>query len=64
MRCLVNGCFELLKRKYHHSDVFNLHQLAEVVDLSAACDLTQLMQNIGVVGHDRDDYPNQWCGVA
>ena len=35
-RCLVDGCFGLLKRKYRRSNVFTLNQLADVVNKSAA----------------------------
>ena len=35
-RCLVDGCFGLLKRKDWRSNVFTLNQLADVVNKSAA----------------------------
>ena len=35
-RCLVDGCFGLLKRNYRHSNVFTLNQLADVVNKLAA----------------------------
>ena len=31
-RCLVDGCFELLKRKFRGSDIFTLDQLRDVVE--------------------------------
>ena len=40
-RCLVDGCFGLLKKKYRRSDVFTLAQLGDVVNHSAACNIAQ-----------------------
>ena len=41
-RCLVDGCFGLLKRKYRKSDIFTLEQLAATVDSSATPNVAQL----------------------
>ena len=41
-RCMVDGCFGLLKRKYRRSDVYTLEQLSHVVDSSAACNIARL----------------------
>lgn len=41
-RCLVDGCFGLLKRAYRRSDCFTMEQLAAVVDSSAACNVAQV----------------------
>ena len=52
-RCLVDGCFGLLKQKFRRSDVFCLQQLEAVVNSSAACNVAQLLQALvspGVVG--------------
>ena len=54
--CLVDGCFGMLKRKYCRSDIFTMDQLAEVVDLSAACDVSQAVQNSSVVWYDWHNY--------
>ena len=34
-RCLVDGCFGLLKQKYRRSNVYSMEQLAQVVDQSS-----------------------------
>ena len=41
-RCLVDGCFGLLKLSFQRSDNFTIEQLAEVVNTSAACNIAQL----------------------
>ena len=55
-RCLVDGCFGLLKRKYRRSDCFTLNQLAAVVNSSAACNVAQLYHNSGIVWRAWDDF--------
>ena len=55
-RCLVDGCFGLLKQKFRRHDVFTLEQLAHVVDSSASCNVTQLLTNSGVVWRSWDTF--------
>ncbi len=45
-RCLVDGCFGLLKRKYRRSDLYTIDQLAACVDSSAACNVSQLGNDV------------------
>eukprot|EP00117_Sycon_ciliatum_P006959 scpid48468/ scgid2473/ len=42
-RCLVDGCFGLLKQKFRHSDIYTMKQLETVVNDSAACNHAQLI---------------------
>lgn len=42
-RCLaVDGCFGLVKRAYCQADIFTLGQLSDVVNSSAACNVSEL----------------------
>ena len=41
MQCLVDGCFGLLKQKFRRSDCYTKHQLEQVVNASAACNVAQ-----------------------
>jgi len=43
-RCLVDGCFGLIKQKYRRSDCDTLEQLQKVVDDSATVNVAQLYQ--------------------
>ena len=45
-RCLVDGCFGLLKRAYRRADIYTLDQLAHVIDYSAACNVSESGQNV------------------
>lgn len=47
-RCLVDGCFLLLKRWFCRSDVYTMSQLAEVFENSAACKHAQLIPGSGL----------------
>lgn len=40
-RCLVDGCFGLVKRKYRRSDIYTVGQLEAVVNSSAVCNVAQ-----------------------
>ena len=40
-RCLVDGCFGLVKRAYRRANIYTLGQLAEVVAASAACNVAE-----------------------
>ena len=55
-RCLVDGCFGLLKRKFRVSDCFTLDQLATVVNTSASCNIAQLYNNSGIMWRAWDDF--------
>ena len=55
-RCLVDGCFGLLKRKYRRSDCFTMEQLADVVDQSAAPNVAQLIPGSGVTWREWDTF--------
>ncbi|XP_077985759.1 uncharacterized protein LOC144440284 isoform X2 [Glandiceps talaboti] len=44
-RCLVDGCFGILKRRYRQSDCDTLSQLAATVDVSARCYKAQLFRS-------------------
>ena len=55
-RCLVDGCFGLLQRKYRRSDCFTLDQLAAVVNSSAAGNVAQVYHNSGIVWRAWDDF--------
>ena len=55
-RCLVDGCFGLLKRKYRRSDCFTMEQLAEVVNSSAAPNVAQLMPGSGISWREWDAF--------
>ena len=54
-RCLVDGCFGLLKKKYRRSDTFTLQQLCDVVD-SAACNVAELVDPDKTPWYDWDTY--------
>lgn len=43
-RCLVDGCFGLVKQKYRHSDCDSLVQLQNVVEELASVNTIQLYQ--------------------
>ena len=47
-RCLVDGCFGLLKQKFRRSDCYTMTQLAAVVNESAVCNVAQLIPGSGV----------------
>ena len=38
-RCLVDGCFGLVKQRYRKSDTFTLPHLADVINTSATCNV-------------------------
>ena len=59
-RCLVDGCFGHLKRKYRCSDVFTLEQLANTVDASAACNVSQPFEDSEIIWYDWDAYLMQY----
>ena len=44
-RCLVDGCFGLLKQKFRQSDVYTLQQLSEVVNSSAMCNVSVVVDS-------------------
>ena len=44
-RCLVDGCFGMVKRKYRRSDCDTISELAQVVNESAKCNKAQLVRN-------------------
>ena len=44
-RCLVDGCFGMVKRKYRRSDCDTISELAQVVNESAKCNQAQLVRN-------------------
>ena len=46
-RCLVDGCFGLIKQKYRKSDCDTLEQLQKVVEESASVNSVQLYQELG-----------------
>ena len=51
-RCLVDGCFGLVKRRYRRYDMYTMEQLEDVVRSSAACNIAQLI--LGSDVHWRD----------
>ena len=54
-RCLVDGCFGLIKKKYRQSDCDTLEQLQKVVDDSASVNVSQQYKGCA------SDRPNfQW----
>ena len=53
-RCLVDGCFGLLKQKFRRSDIFNLQQLEDAVNSSAACNVAQLLAGSGMSWREWD----------
>ena len=55
-RCLVDGCFALLKKKYCRSDTYTLQQLCEVVNSSAACNVAELVDPDKTPWYDWDTY--------
>eukprot|EP00117_Sycon_ciliatum_P049367 scpid103642/ scgid35005/ len=44
-RCLVDGCFGLLKQSYRRNDVYTFDQLAAVVNDRAACNASHLLSD-------------------
>ena len=55
-RCLVDGCFGFLKRKYRRSDCFSMEQLAQVVNESAAPNVAQCIPGSGVTWRKWDAF--------
>ena len=55
-RCLVDGCFGLLKKKFRASDCYTLQQLAELVDSSAECNVSQLYPGSSVEWRSWDSF--------
>ena len=55
-RCLVDGCFGLLKKKFRRSDCFTMEQLAEVVENSAAPNVAQLAAGSGIIWREWDSF--------
>eukprot|EP00117_Sycon_ciliatum_P016477 scpid44506/ scgid15886/ len=47
-RCLVDGCFGLLKQKFRRSDCYTMGQLVAVVNESASCNKAQLIPGSGL----------------
>ena len=55
-RCLVDGMFGLIKRKFRRSDCFTLPQLAEIVNSSADQNVAQLIPGSDVVWREWDTF--------
>ena len=47
-RCLVDGCFGLLKKRFRRSDCYTMKQLEAVVNESATCNKAQLIPGSGL----------------
>ena len=47
-RCLVDGCFGLIKQKFRKADVYTMEQLATLVNNSATCNKAQLIPGSGM----------------
>ena len=45
MRCLVDGCFGLIKQKYRRADSDTMNHLVKVVNESASCNLAQVYRS-------------------
>lgn len=52
-RCLVDGCFGLVKQKYRRSDLYTLQQLTAAVNNSASCNVAD---QDGVVWYEWDKF--------
>ena len=48
-RCLVDGCFGLLKQKFRRNDCYTLNQLEQLVNDSASGNEAQLVAGSGLV---------------
>ena len=55
-RCLVDGCFGLLKRSYRRNNVYSMSQLADVVDSSAGRNAAQVIPGSGLVWREWDRF--------
>ena len=55
-RCLVDGCFNLLKQMYRRSDCFMMEQLVDVVNSSATCNVAETVPDIGLVWRQRNTF--------
>ena len=55
-RCLVDGCFGLLKQKYRRSDCFTMEQLVDVVNLSVTCNVAETVPDSGLVWRQWDAF--------
>ena len=53
-RCLVDGCFGLLKQKFRRNDCYTLGQLQKLVNESATCNEAQLVAGSGLVWYAWD----------
>ena len=56
VRCLVDGCFRLVKSRYRRCDTFTLPQLVDIVNTSATCNVAHLGT---VTWHQCDSFPDQ-----
>ena len=55
-RCLVDGCFGLLKRSYRRNNIYSMAQLADVVNGSAACNQAQLIPGSNLEWREWDKF--------
>ena len=54
MRCLVDGCFGLMKQKFRRNDCSTLGQLEKLVNESATCNKAQLVAGSGLLWYAWD----------
>ena len=59
-RCLVDGMFGFLKRKYRRADCYSMGQLASVVDSSAQSNVAQTIPGSSVIWRDWDKFLPQF----